>query len=148
MNIVNLNSLRLEVDISATKNPNSKIHLCADDLLDFRRPLSEIELMLNGLEKELGIDLEKFNLTKNQQVVTLQEDGSIIFSFPYYLVGSCFVTAYKTEKMRSKRKQPIMVRAAHKVNDRLSILIIKGTWDLNFVSESNILTVVFDLHET
>ncbi|WP_165750245.1 hypothetical protein [Cellulophaga sp. Z1A5H] len=143
MKSVELGNIKLVVDSIETRKfyetQNGFVCNCPD-CLDYVSKISNVQLELNGIDKEFGIDLYKAVGQGMDELMPHDYDGYHLYVVPYYVIGKLFVNGKELEKESSGSIWSNTRRVEKRLTKNLS-LIITTTEDITIVAARNILTI-------
>ena len=144
MTTVELGNIKLEIDRIATekfyKSQNGFICDCID-CVNYVSKISDVQSELNGLEKELGIDLTKAVGQGMDELMPHDYDNHHLYVIPYYVIGKCYVNKIELNPENSDPIWRNTNRTEKKMTNNLSIIFINTTDDIEIENAKNILTI-------
>ena len=144
MTTVELGNIKLEIDRIATekfyKSQNGFICDCPD-CVNYVSKISDVQSELNGLEKELGIDLTKAVGQGMDELMPHDYDNHHLYVIPYYVIGKCYVNKIELNPENSGPIWRNTNRTEKKMTNNLSIIFINTTDDIEIENAKNILTI-------
>ncbi|MDO1514562.1 hypothetical protein Q2T41_18055 [Maribacter confluentis] len=144
MTTVELGNIKLEIDRNATekfyKSQNGFICDCPD-CLNYVSKISGVLSELNGLEKQLGIDLTKAVGQGMDELMPHDYDDYHLYVIPYYLIGKCFINENELQKQSIEPIWEKTKKAEYKLTENLSLRIIETNKYVEIENAENILTI-------
>jgi|GEM_PF-2224475 len=145
MKTVELGNIRLEVDNIETKKfyetQNGFICDCSD-CVNYVSKISNVQSSLNGIEKQIGIDLTKDVGQGMDELMPHDYDNHHLYVIPYYVIGKCYVDG---KELKEQSSGPIWSNTKRiekkKLTENLSLTIINTTSDIKIENTKNVLTI-------
>ena len=143
MTTVELGNIKLEIDRNATeefyKSQNGFICDCPD-CVNYISKISDVQSELNGLEKQLGIDLTKAVGQGMDELMPHDYDDYHLYVIPYYVIGKCFINENELKKQSFEPIWKKIKKAEYKLTENLSLNIIETNKYVEIENAENILT--------
>ena len=124
---VELGNVKLEIDRNATEK--------------FYKSQNGFISELNGLEKQLGIDLTKAVGQGMDELMPHDYDDYHLYVIPYYLIGKCFINENELKKQSFEPIWKKTKKAEYKLTENLSLRIIETNKYVEIENAENILTI-------
>ena len=144
MTTLELGNIKLEIDRIETEKfyqtQNGFICDCPD-CVNYVSKISDVQLQLNGLEKELGIDLSKAVGQGMDELMPHDYENHHLYVVPYYVIGKLFENIKELEKEYPTQIWSNTKRAEKKLTDNLSLIITNSTDEIKIENAENILTI-------
>jgi hypothetical protein len=144
MKTINLGHIRLEVDVESTEkfyaSQNGFVCDCPD-CTNYVNNISYVQKSLDGLDKEIGVDLLKDVGQGMDELMPHDYDDRHLDVIPYYVVGKCFLENKELDRQQSGPIWPNTRRAEKKLTDDLSLTIINTSGDIEIGDVDNVLTI-------
>ena len=144
MTIVELGKTKLEIDRIATekfyRSQNGFICDCPD-CVNYVSKIPGIQSELNGIEKQLGIDLTKDVGQGMDELMPHDNDNHHLYVIPYYVIGRCYVDGKELKEQSSGPIWSNTKRIEKKLTENLSLTIINTTSDIKIENTKNVLTI-------
>jgi len=144
MTILELGNIKLEIDRIATENfyksQNGFICDC-NDCVNYVSKIPDIQSELNGLEKQLGIDLTKDVGQGMDELMPHDYDNHHLYVIPYYVVGKSYLNQKELDREDSGPIWRNTKRAEKKMTDNITLTIINTTDVIEIDNAKNILTI-------
>ncbi len=140
---VELGNIKLEIDRNATekfyKSQNGFICDCPD-CVNYVSKISDVQSELNGLEKQLGIDLTKAVGQGMDELMPHDYDDYHLYVIPYYVIGKCFINENELKKQSFEPIWKKTKKAEYKLTENVSLNIIETNKYVEIENAENILT--------
>ncbi|MGJ8551247.1 hypothetical protein [Winogradskyella wichelsiae] len=144
MTTVELGNIKLEIDRIETEKfyatQNGFICDCPD-CVNYVSKISNVQSELNGLEKELGIDLTKAVGQGMDELMPHDYDNYHLYVIPYYVIGKCFINRNELEKQSFEPNWEKTKKAEYKLTENISLNINETNKYVEIENAENILTI-------
>ena len=144
MKTIELGHIRLEIDVESTKkfyaSQNGFVCDCPD-CTNYVNNISHVEKSLDGLDKEIGFDLNKDVGQGMDELMPHDYDDSHLDVVPYYVIGKCYTDNKELDRQQSGPIWPNTKRAEKKLTDELSMTIINTSGEVEIGDAENVLTI-------
>ncbi|UZO79653.1 hypothetical protein NBT05_11895 [Aquimarina sp. ERC-38] len=141
---VELGNIKLEIDRIATekfyKSQSGFICDCPD-CVNYVNKISKVQSDLNGLEKQLGIDLTKDVGQGMDEFMPHDYDNHHLYVIPYYVIGKLYMNKKELDKENSKLFWRNIKRAEKRLTNNITLTIINTTDNIKIEKAENILTI-------
>ena len=144
MKTIKLDNITLEIDEIRTEKfyKTQNIFVCdCSDCVNYLSKIPDVLNSLNGIDKNLGIDLKKAVGQGMDELMPHDFEDYHLYVIPYYVVGKCFLNGIELEKELSGPICTNTKRAEKKLSENLSITIINTTESIEIENAENILTI-------
>ena len=144
MTTVELGNIKLEIDRIETEKfyatQNGFVCDCLD-CLNYVSKISDVKSEFNGLDKKLGIDLNKDVGQGMDELMPHYYENHHFYVIPYYVIGKCYVNKNELNRENSGPIWTNTKRAEKKLTENISLSIINTTDDVEIENAKSILTV-------
>jgi hypothetical protein len=144
MKSVELGNIKLEIDRIATekfyKSQNGFICDCPD-CVNYVNKISDVQSELNGLEKQLGINLTKDVGQGIDELMPHDYDNHHLYVIPYYVIGKLYLNEKEIDRENSRPIWRNTKRVEKRLTNNISLTIINTIDDIKIENAENILTI-------
>ena len=144
MKTIKIENVTLEIDEKRTekfyKTQNTFVCDCSD-CLNYLSKIPDVLDSLNGIDKKLGIDLNKAVGQGMDELMPHDFEEYHLYVVPYYVIGKCYLNGIELEKEFSGPIWKNTKRVEKKLCENLSITIINTTDSIKIEDAENILTI-------
>lgn len=144
MNTVKLGDITIEVEEELTRQfydtQNTFVCDCID-CMNYIANIPNVISLMNGIDKDLGIDLYKCVDQGMDELMPHDYEGSHLDVVPYYVIGKCYVN---TKELRQLFDKPISTDQKNihcRLTDDLSFSIQNTTDSIKIKDAKNVLTI-------